>query len=347
MNRSEERILKNKKLKKRRKRVKRIFLFLIILFALFFGLRKLGIFNIKEVYVKGPKGVPVNEIIKQSGLKTGVNYFSVSKRKRIASIDRIPNIKNVKISFSPSRIVTISVDMRIPKAQIIGKSKNYIIDDEFKVIDISKNEEENLMRVEGLRTDKFALGKVILPENNDQRKLMTKLFNDKEVYDTIYSLVVSKYEAVFYTKDDIKVDLGTYTDLDYKFKMLGLIIKDIEDTGKEVSSIEMEKGPDPIVIGKSDEEKNDSKKESENKDSHKNKKEEKYSKDIKEANKEKRKSEDKKSSEEESDIKDSKEKSKDDNKKDNKSTKTKKASKKKDTEKNSDSKNKDSEDNKN
>ncbi len=251
MNKSEERILKNKKLKKRRQKIKKIFFVLLIFLALLFILKKSGLLNIKKIVVKGPEGIPSKEIIKESGYAKGENYFLTSKKQKIKSIEDIPNVKNVKTSFALNGVVTISADIREPKAQIPGKDKYFIVDDEFKVISVNKKEKANLMTVEGLKTEKYALGNYIFSKENDQQELLKRLFEDEVFKGNVDTVILKNNYSRFYTNDDIKIDLGTYMDLDYKFKMLDLIVKDIEKTGKNVSSIEMEKGPNPIVIERS------------------------------------------------------------------------------------------------
>ena len=50
-----------------------------------------------------------------------------------------------------------------------------------------------------------------------------------------------------FTKDGIQIVIGKLENLDYKFRMLEEILKDIEATGKNARIIELDK-EDPIVM---------------------------------------------------------------------------------------------------
>lgn len=258
----EERIKKNKKKKKRKRVFKRITLFLVIIFTLFFTLKYIGAFNVKNISVKGPGGIDSSEIIKKSGLNEGSYFFSQTKESREKNIMSIPDIKDVKISFSPFRNVTITVSKRNPKAQIKNGKKYFIVDSDFKIINESNKAKDNIVVITGLNTKGFSLGEFILQKDSIYKEMLIKLFNSQDVYKYISKVEIGKNSFDFITKDEINIYMGSYKDLDYKFKMLDEILKDINETGKNVSSIEMEKGANPIVIMNSE---SDNKKEDNNK----------------------------------------------------------------------------------
>lgn len=257
MNKSEARMSKNRKSRKRKSKFKKIIFILILFFAITSTLKKIGALNIGAITITGAENIPRKEILKKAQISKGQYYFSVPNKTRIKGLKSIPTVKDAKISFSPNRTVTIKISKRIPKAQIKGDSNYYIIDDEFKVIEIRSKENDDLMLINGLKNKDYKLGEVLFTKESDQKEFIKRLFKDESLYKKIDSVQLKKTFVKFTTNDEIKVDLGTYTDLDYKFKMLEQILKDIEETGKDVSLIEMEKGKDPIAVSESsDSEKN-------------------------------------------------------------------------------------------
>lgn len=248
MNKSQERILKNKKLKRRRRIFKRIIFFLILIFIMIFSMKKLGLFNINSIDIKGAGSITQKQILMASGINKGENYFSSSKKKRIEALKEIPAIKNAKISFSPRRKVTIQIEKRIPKAQIKGDKEYFIIDSDYRIIETLKKENKKLALIKGLKTDKFKKGDFLFIKDSNEKKLLNMIFQDEEIYNEIGKIELRKEYSNLYTKDNIKIELGSYFDLEYKFKMLNQIMKDIKETDKKVSAIKMEKGKDPIVV---------------------------------------------------------------------------------------------------
>lgn len=248
MNKSQERILKNKKLRRRRNILKRTIFFLILIFIIIFSMRKFGVFNINSIEIKGAGNIPKNQILTASGINKGENYFSSPNKKRVKALKDIAAIKNAKISFSPNRKVTIQIEKRIPKAQIKGYAEYFIIDSDYRIIEILEKENEKLMVIDGLKTNKYKKGDFLFIKESEEKNLLNMIFKDEEIYKKVSLIELKKSYANLYTKDEIKIELGSYFDLEYKFKMLDQIIKDIEETGKSVSSIKMEKGKDPIVV---------------------------------------------------------------------------------------------------
>lgn len=268
MNKSEERISKNRKARKRKKIIKRLFFILILFFVVIFTLNKVGAFKIQTINIIGAENIPRKEILKKADISKGQNYFAVSSKEREKNLKSLPTVKNAKVSFSPNRTATIKIEKRIPKAQLKGDSKYYIIDDEFKVIEIRSKANDDLIVLEGLATKDYKLGTVLFTKESQQKELLDKIFQNENLYKNIASVQLKKTYVTFKTKDDIKVDLGTYLDLDYKFKMLEQIFKDIKETGKDVTLIEMEKGKDPIAVSESsNNNKNSEKNEEEGKNS--------------------------------------------------------------------------------
>ena len=76
-----------------------------------------------------------------------------------------------------------------------------------------------------------------------------------ELKDSKYNLVgnIKSIELLdslttFVTLDGIKVEFGSYNNMEYKLRMLSLILEDIKKTDKNATVVQMEKGTNPILI---------------------------------------------------------------------------------------------------
>lgn len=248
VSKSEKRKLKNKKNKKKKIIIKRILTLVIVMIALFFGIKYMGVFNVKKIKVEVTKNIPKKEVLAKSGLKKGCYYFEESKRKRIEKIKEIPNVKNVDIDFSIAGKATVKVDERIPVAQMKYRNKYYIVDNTYKIIKETKNKNEELILIDGLNLKNYSVGDIVFKNDGKYQKLIDAIIFDKKMSIDVFKIILAKNNAVVITKDNIKINMGAYKDNEYKIKMLNEIIKDIRETDKNVDIIEMDKGSNPIVI---------------------------------------------------------------------------------------------------
>lgn len=238
---------KEKYIKRRRRKILlRRLLFILILFSiLVFTLLKVGIFNVNSIKVIGNQKVSAEDIIKRSGFKIGESYFKISKKNRIDDINSIAMIKSSKISFIP-KSVTIKVVERIPKIQIEDYGNYYIVDDELRIIKVESNMTEGLLDMIISAKTNHKVGTFLFEKNEKVREFFYKLFKD-ELFGELKQVSPSDKSINFITKDNIEIDFGSYENVDYKFKMLKEILKDIKETNKNATKIFMEKGENPIV----------------------------------------------------------------------------------------------------
>lgn len=262
-----------KKISKKRKFFRivfRFFIFFLFIFLLIFAIRNSRIFNIKSVNVEGTKNISYKDVIKVAELKKGSKYYSISKADRIKKIESIPYVKSAKINFRLGGTVNVSIKERTPYYQAYS-SKYLLIDEDFRILEERDSKADNLLNLDGLNLENNKAGSFILSykEDVDKKELLKSLKNPEyNLLGNIESIELLDSVATFMTIDGIKVEFGSYSNIDYKLRMLSLILDDIKKTNKKATVIQMEKGTNPILIVEDD----NGKKDKDEKNSEKNEK---------------------------------------------------------------------------
>lgn len=245
--------VKRKKVNKRRRFFKILFRFLILflfIFLIIFSLKNSKFFNIKSVNVDGTKKVNYNDIIKVGELKKGSKYFEISKSDRINKLESIPYVKKAKVGYKLGGQVNVSIEERVPYYQVESR-KYLLVDEEFRILEEKNSKVDNLLSLNGLNVENKKPGSYILSYKEDEdKKLLLRSLKDPDynLIGNIKDIELLDSVASFVTVDGIKVEFGSYKNIDYKLKMLSLMLDDIKKTNKKATVIQMEKGTNPILI---------------------------------------------------------------------------------------------------
>ena len=241
---------RNRKLRKIIRIISRFFIFFSVIFLIIFSIKHSVLFKIKDINVSGINKVKREEILKKSKLNIGEKYYNISKKNRIKSIKTIAYVKNVKMNFKLGGTLSIKIEERNPYYQIQKKEFN-LIDENFRILEKSTSKNSNLIDLYGVDIENFNVGDYILQDKDsvDKIELLNKLRDKKfNLEGNIKSIKLLDSVATFETVEGIKVEFGSYSNIEYKLNMLKLILQDIKNTGKNVSYIQMEKSENPIVV---------------------------------------------------------------------------------------------------
>lgn len=252
----------------------RFFIFFSFIFLIIFALKNSNFFDVTSITIEGNKNVSSAKIKKVTDLHKGSKFFVVSKKYRIKKLKKVPYIEDAKISYSLRGRVKIKVKERLPYYQI-DANDYLLVDDNFRILENSDKKRDNLVNLSGFNVENPQAGNYILTNKEDQEKrnLLLELRNDEySLRGNIRDIELLDSISTFTTVDGIKIEFGSYSNIEYKLKMLSLILKDISTTNKNAVLIQMEKGDSPILItdgekdSKSDKEENKNLKKEENKD---------------------------------------------------------------------------------
>ncbi len=245
--------VKRKKVNKKKRFFRILFRFLIfflIIFLIVFSLKNSKLFNIKSVNVDGTKKVSYNDIVKVGELKKGSKYFEISKSDRIKKLESIPYVKNVKLGYKLGGNVNVFIEERVPYYQVESR-KFLLVDEDFRILEERNSKVDNLLSLNGLNVENKKPGSYILSYKEDEdKKLLLRSLKDSDynLMGNIKDIELLDSVASFVTVDGIKVEFGSYKNIDYKLKMLSLMLDDIKKTNKKATVIQMEKGTNPILI---------------------------------------------------------------------------------------------------
>ncbi|MDO5028374.1 MAG: FtsQ-type POTRA domain-containing protein [Bacillota bacterium] len=242
----------DKRKRRPRRKIKyfRIFLSIILLFLIVFAFLRLPIFNVREITVEGNDKIDSQVIISYSKLSPKDNLIFLNKDKVVENLLENPFIEEASIKKSLLNGVTIQVKESQPAA-ILQLADKYLILDRFGIIiDEGSSLMLNLSLVKGIKIDgQINFGQPIFSyASKEKNNLLEELFNGENIY-KFKSVILEEDQAQLVLKNEVIVAFGSYSKVDYKLKVLDLMIKNIEEDGsKNPSMILMEDGPVPILV---------------------------------------------------------------------------------------------------
>ena len=222
--------------KKRRKKIKKIIILSIIFFIAFtVFLFKAPFFKIKSLNVKGNKIISTNEIIKLSKVSNNDNIFYIKIKDVEKNIKRNPYISEVSIKRDLPNKLSIMVKEKPAAFYIVKDNKYYILNDELRILEKTDTlDKNNLLEIKGIDPVSTNIGEVI-SKNNKQLEFGKDLYdvirgNKSNIkFDSIN--ILNPYNITLYS-GDVKIDLGSYEDLEKKINKAINILdnKDIKFT---------------------------------------------------------------------------------------------------------------------
>ncbi len=249
----EKRIQLRKKRQVRNRIIKLVVLVLLAIFLIIFTLIKVGLFKVNSIEVSGNKNTKTEDIIKQSKISKGSNLYFFQIKDSEESLKELPFIKSSKITNSIRGKIKIVVSEREKIAQIQDGNYFYPVDDEFRILEKTLQKDTTPV-IKGVKAKTYNIGDFIY-QNEERQKLdfLKQLFNVKfEIIPRISEITLNSGTATLLTTNGIKIEFGSFSNVEYKLKLLKPILVDIEETGKDADTIYMEKGNDPILTLKSE-----------------------------------------------------------------------------------------------
>ena len=186
---------------------------------------------ISNIVVEGENPYTTEKVIKKCGVIPGDKLFAVSeKRVRNILTNELPYIKDVKISYGIPDTLTITVTPTTDKLMISQKNKYIRIDEDGKVVSVSKTKmKDGLYKIEGMTFKKHNIGDIYSPVEGEEKKyeMAKQVASEAEKAGLLSGTVdVKEMDKITFTYDGrIRIYFGNATELESKMEFAAKTIE--------------------------------------------------------------------------------------------------------------------------
>ncbi len=223
-----------KKMKKRNSRLRAIIiavLLITLILAVSLVLLITVLFKVDTVKVRGSSIYSSDEIIYASGIMNGDNLFIMSKSDIEARIVKsLPYIKEAEIIKLFPNTVSIRVEPVSEKYCILTDTDNFIADESFKILKNSTENQDNLLKIRGIKTENLAQGVKLKFSDKQQRDILNDIMSiaASKGFNLSYINISSLVDISFAIDNRVLVYLGTYSNLSEKMTHLASMYPSVD-----------------------------------------------------------------------------------------------------------------------
>lgn len=232
-----------KKMKRRQKRELALLTVIVLIASIAAIMLLTPGFEIKKVEVHGNSVLQDEEIIRSSGIVTGVNIFGVSLGEVKDNIKSMGYIESVKVKRSLPSTVKITVVEEVGVGYIKAEDGYVIITADGRCVDITDGLEDSkdgkktattpqLPKIKGMKNVKYKVGNIITAENEAQLTSLLTCLHEFSKYGYIFDMreidVSDTTDIKFYYKSkDLCVTVGDTDRVGYKMECFGPILSEL------------------------------------------------------------------------------------------------------------------------
>lgn len=223
------------KRRQRRRRKRRAFSYsLLVLFVLASALAicVCVFFHVETFEIKGNSPYAGEEIIAASGFAKGDNLYAQScgaAQKRIR--EALPYVERVTVRKAIPSTIEIQIQQSVPTFYAEAEGNGYILSDGLKVLEKTGEGRDNpgLIRVYGMQLTGAAPGKTLQPDQNTDAEMLSEIYDSmvQNGIKPVKSIDLRDKNAVsFVYNENIRVQLGSMSQLSYKLTFVKKVIQD-------------------------------------------------------------------------------------------------------------------------
>ncbi len=254
----EERIASMRKFKRKQKKQLAIVTVIILIASIAAIMLLTPGFNIKKINVTGNSVIKEAEIIRSSGITTGVNIFDISLKKARENILSIGYVESAKVKRKLPSTIEISIVEEVGVAYIKAEDGYVIITADGRCIDITdgiiKNDDSGTESVQlpdlpiitGLDKVKYKVGKTITSENTQQLEALFNCLHEFSKQNHIFNIKEINMSDItnirfYYLNRELSVIVGDTEKLGYKMEAFGTAIDQIitEETPNPKGTVDL------------------------------------------------------------------------------------------------------------
>ena len=215
----------------------------VLIVALFFLVNS-SLFYVTSITVKGNVTFSEQEIITLSGLSFDQNILHVDEVQIKENIEQnvMLVVKDIKRTFPTG--VEITVEERVPAAQIGTANGYYVVDSNGIALTLFPARSKGLTVVSGIRMQEPVFGQQIIAESDEKLTSLVRVLEAMETYkleDKILGIDLSDPHRIELTYEgDIMIRLAGASSVMDRFRYLKATVEAVKDKLKDGQYINME-----------------------------------------------------------------------------------------------------------
>ncbi len=226
---------KSAKRKKSKRRMKPIFYVCVITLTVgvVLALMLTVLFNVNSFIISGSSIYSRDEILSAAGIEKGDNLLRFSTKNASYNIENsLPYIKEAEVIRKfPSTLV---INITAAEESLVFKSEDteYIVDRDFKILDIDPSFETGLTVVRGVDLSGGKEGELMTFDSDEKKKaleILIEMFESRDIKVTYYN-VDDPVDLCAVIEDRVYVEFGSVTNLDRKFELMQQAIQNEPQT---------------------------------------------------------------------------------------------------------------------
>jgi cell division septal protein FtsQ len=187
------------------------------------------LFNIKVIKIEGSSEYNASEIVKASQIYKGDNLVRLNTetaRNRI--LTNLMYIDDVTIKKEFPSTIVIETVASVPAMDIQDGNEYIVVSEGLKKLSTSTEPRTDLLQVIGFEPSTISTDTKLTSDDEQKVKILDTIYNalkDCDMLDSVISVDISdKYDIVINYSDRIFIQLGAYSDLEYKIKYSNTVI---------------------------------------------------------------------------------------------------------------------------
>ncbi len=211
-------------------------LILLVIVGIAVTLMLTVLFNLNTVKIIGRSIYSEQEIIDASGVTVGDNLIRMSSDEIAENITKsLPYVKKVNVVKSLPDALGIEVTPASESMVFETEDGMYIADSDFKILRSTVERPGGLLRVKGIKSSEFIIGKAVDFSDKHQRDVLNDIVGlcNAKGFDLILVDVDNLVDIKFVINEKLYIKLGSYTEMGGKFNHLETMLKSVE---KDVSA---------------------------------------------------------------------------------------------------------------
>ena len=225
--------------KKKAKKVCLILLALMMVAIICVVLLNTLLFPIENISIENAENTiyTAEEILNASGVNKGDKLFGVKETKinRILT-EKLPYLKEVKITRNFPSSITISVLPETAKFSINLNGKYTVISEDYKALEKTVEHKENTIKVFGVQIENAEIGDYVNFKDENMKDVFLQIID----YTSKYEIAITGLDLSVQTQlkvvinDTITANLGSITDIEYKAQYLKSMLKNINQNERGI-----------------------------------------------------------------------------------------------------------------